>query len=399
MISVEKALDLIREHVKLLDVETVDLDAAYGLVLAEDVVADRDLPPFDRVMMDGVALSYESFQGGCRKFEIQNTQSAGDQGLVLSQADHCIEVMTGSVLPEGTDVVVPIEEYEKADSYVSLMEGIDLEPDQFIHRQASDEQKGAVLMSKNIILGSKELAVAASCGSFQLKVYRQPKVLIYTTGDEVVAVDETPEPWQIRRSNDRVIKAFLEANAVSGIDVLHLPDERAALSASFKNARANYDLILSSGGVSKGQKDYVRDMLEELGAEIHFHGVKQKPGKPMLFATHEKATILALPGNPMSTLSCAHYYLPEVLKGMTLRDYTKMSVSLSSELKLKAPLVNFIPASISYGDNGHVQAEPVLTQNSGDYTSVLSSDGFMVFDAGVSQFFEKGFVGEFIFWK
>ena len=305
LISVTQAENIIRQHLTTAAVEIVPLSKAQGRYLREDILADRPLPPFDRVMMDGIAIAHASFASGNTRFPITGTQAAGTPALTLENADSCIEVMTGCVLPHGCDCIIPIEQIDLSENTASLHSDASPQAQQHIHSAGSDTAAGEILLNSGQVLNAAELAIAASCGATHLKVSALPRILIITTGDELVAPEVTPLPHQIRRSHATALEALITGMKLGKVDNIHIADDPLALKDTITEALPAHDILIFTGGISKGKYDYVAPVLTELLGSPHFHGIAQRPGKPMAFWK-----------NPNSPLVFAHAGQPCLCHGL-----------------------------------------------------------------------------------
>ena len=382
MITPEQAEILIQGSSLALSEESISIHQALNRVLAEDLVADTDLPPFNRVMMDGIALSYRSIENGQTHFPIQAMQRAGEAPLALESEDYCIEIMTGAVCSSGCDTVVPYE-HIRIENGTAHIEVIPSAIGKNIHEQGSDKKRGEVLVPKGKRIGPAEIGIAASIGKETLRVLRKPRVLICSTGDELVAIHETPLAYQIRRSNVYALMASLLSLGIEA-DNVHLPDEKEQLERELEKALKSYDVILLSGGVSKGKFDLLPEVLRELGIETIFHGIAQRPGKPMWFGYSQTCTVFALPGNPVSTLACtARYVLPWFKKQLGL-DNQSMWTSLEEIPAAHDTLCLFLPVKLSHTQHGPV-SQVQRHQGSGDFSALSGIDGFIEVAAGKSS--------------
>lgn len=353
--------------------EVVAIEAAMGRVLAEAINADRDLPPFDRVMMDGYAVRSKDCRNGLA-FTIRGSAMAGSPTQALSDEPFsAIPVMTGAPLPTGADAVIPCENVVSSANRVVIDSDSLPQAGAYIHRKGSDNSKGFELISEGTRLRSVEIGVAASSGYAFVRVRRRPRVIAIGTGDELVPVSAHPAPHQIRRSNALAVSA-----ALSGLPILlsppeHLSDNRAIEEARLQAAIESHDVVVLSGAVSKGQLDWIPSSLDIMGKRV-FHGVLQRPGKPMgVWQGAEGALIFALPGNPVSTLVGVHRYVrPWLLKQVGYRE--KLStVTLRGEFLQHPNLTLFRPARMD--TDGVAVSVPI--NNSGDYSALTQSDGFV----------------------
>ncbi|MFM9004798.1 MAG: molybdopterin molybdotransferase MoeA [Flavobacteriales bacterium] len=374
MITPSQAEQLIHTCSLHLEAETIVLEDALHRLLAEDLIADTDLPPFDRVMMDGIALNYDAIESGQRSFIIQSMQRAGQPALTLENADHCIEIMTGAVRSIGCDTVVPYE-HLRIENGVAHIEIPPSGRGKNVHLQGGDKYKGAVLAKTGSVLGTSEIGIAASIGKHMLAVQRLPRVLICSTGDELVEIDETPLAHQISRSNAYALSALMRNLGIHASGI-HLPDSADTLRESVSYGLNTYDVIILSGGVSKGKFDLLPEILSELRVDSVFHGIAQRPGKPMWFGKSNRTVVFALPGNPVSTLACAaRYVIPWMLQQMGRSENT-IHVALKQSVHPHEKLSLFVPVRIMH-ENGMHTAETLSNHGSGDFSALSGADGFI----------------------
>jgi len=374
MVSVSEAERIILDHLYQPGSEKLALTTANGRILAEEIKADRDLPPFHRATMDGIAISYESFQSGERKFLVDGLQAAGQPPQTLRDKKNCIEIMTGASLPNGTDTVIPYEHISIQGQIAELSE-TKIEKGQNVHRKGSDAKQGEVLLNQGDRLSPAEIALLASVGKSELVVYKTPRAAVISTGDELVEVEQTPLPHQIRRSNSYAIIAALQVFGVNA-DAFHLKDDKAEITRETKTILEKYELIILSGGVSKGKLDFVPEVLESLGVKKLFHGVSQRPGKPMWFGCSSTNFVFALPGNPVSTFMCFHRYVaPWLASSMNDRQKASSAI-LAKNFSFSPQLTYFLQVKIE-NENGQLMAYPVKGGGSGDFANLKDVDGFL----------------------
>ena len=316
MISVCKAEKLIDEALPAPKATAVPLSEANDTVLAADIKAERDYPPFDRITKDGIAIASSSFTSAGQCMNLSGYAQAGKPQAVLKESGTAIEVATGAPLPQGTDAVIPYEEITKQTGGV-ILNTQQVRAGQHIHSQASDSNKGDVLIKKGTTIGSLETAILGSNGLHTVSVFAKPRITIITTGDELVATDARVEPHQIRRSNDVMLQAALQGHGFTDIHCSHLPDDARQLYDGFAKALGVSDVVLISGGVSKGVYDLIPDVLKKLAVKNIIHGVSQRPGKPMWFGKKKRTLVFGLPGNPVSALSCTLRYVIPAIKKMS----------------------------------------------------------------------------------
>jgi molybdopterin molybdotransferase len=398
MLSVTQAEQIIRDTFPALPSITVDLKEAAGAILREPIVADRPFPPFHRVTMDGVAISSDAYHQGQTRYRIQGIQGAGQFPLALANTNSCIEIMTGAVLPKGCDCVVPVEELEISRGAAILSPGLTLAPMQNVHPEGSDRTTGDVIVKVGTRLRAPEMALAATVGMAEVQVAGRPSIAVISTGDELVEVDETPQPHQLRRSNAHALRSALEQAGFQDVTLYHAPDEPGAVKHLLAEVLRRHRMVLISGGVSKGRFDFVPEVLADLDVEKHFHGVRQRPGKPLWYGTHPDGhVVFGLPGNPVSALvCCTRYVLPALHHAMGFPAHPRHAV-LSETVSCPKPLTLFFPIKILENAGSALQAKPVSFNTSGDLAALVDSDGFVQLNEEQTVF-EAGSVQEYWSW-
>ncbi len=383
MISVQEATSIILSNLWRTKAESVDVTHSTGRILAESILADRDFPPFDRVSMDGIAILFKSFQNGQTQFSIEATQAAGSPQLKLKDPNNCIEVMTGAMLPDGTDTVIRYEDLKIESNTATICIG-DISAHQNIHSQSQDAKQNQVLLSPHLKISPAEVALLASVGKNKVQVFSFPKTAIVSTGDELVDIDQTPLKHQIRRSNDTALQAaLLELGCPSS--KFHLTDSKELLENNLRNIFKDHELIILSGGVSKGKFDYVPEVLESLGVKKLFHQVSQKPGKPFWFGASKQQTVFALPGNPVSTYMCFYRYIkPWLMKSLGSELLTSQAI-LAKDFNFKPPLTYFLQVKLK-NESGKLMAYPDAGGGSGDFANLKEVDGFIELPLEKSEF-------------
>ncbi len=378
-IDVAEAEAAIFDGMPVFPSKRVPLDQALGGILREPVTAERDQPPFDRVTMDGIAIRFEAIEKGLRRFRLAGTQGAGEAARVLGDAGDCIEIMTGAVLPEGADTVIPVERTRSAGDYIELETGYEPGSKQCVHRQGSDHSQGQTLLQPGTRIGPTEMAILTVGGKPDVSITRQPAIAVISTGDELVDVGKPVELFQIRSSNDRAIESALQQRDFSNCTRLQLPDDPDYLTGEISRLHAGKDVLILSGGVSMGKYDYIPQILKELGVRVVLHKILQRPGLPMWFGVGKQGKpVFALPGNPVSSLVClARYVLPALQKASGLPVPRPAVVCLTETVSVDADLACFLPVTLSHADDGRVLAAPKPTNTSGDFVSLGGTDGFV----------------------
>ena len=393
MISVKEATQLVQATATPVPVVAVPLTEATGRVLRESLLADRDFPPFDRVTMDGIALRFEILQGGRRTFAVAGVQSAGAVPITLGPDNGCLEVMTGTVLPPGTDTVIRYEDLTFTERDGGRYAEVTTAPEtagQNIHRQGSDRRAGDRLLVPGRLLSPPDIGVAASVGRSSLNVSQALTLAVVSTGDELVAVDQVPLPHQIRRSNAYALAAALgQAGARS--QLYHLPDDPQRLETELRIILASTNGLVLSGGVSMGKADFVPAVLAALGVEKRFHTVAQKPGKPFWFGVSaEGKAVFALPGNPVSTMLCAiRYVLPWLRAGAQQTPEPPERAVLTETIAFAPSLTYFLPVQTFSGADARRMGRPRPGGGSGDLANLTEADAFVELPAE-RKIFEAG---------
>ncbi len=378
MITVAEARDAIRGAMPAFDTEAVPVDEANGRILRQSVVAERDQPPFDRVMMDGIAINYGDFDAGTRKFPIQSTQHAGDEQQSL-RAGNCIEIMTGASLPDNADCIVPVERITVTHGVAEIEAGYEAEERQFIHPRASDHAKDTELLMPGTRISPMDVAIINSCGLTEVEVARSLVVRVISTGNELVPAGESIEPHQIRMSNGPAIIAMLGQHGYTTSEHDHIKDDLASLRERIGIHLDEADVLVLSGGVSMGKADYLPQVLADLGVEVVFHKISQRPGRPMWFGIGPtKQAVFALPGNPVSTLVCCRQYvIPALDTASGLAERPPEFASLAQDVTFMPKLTCFLPVRLVSSVGGPVLAMPVHTNTSGDFASLSGTDGYV----------------------
>ncbi len=383
MVSVEEGTSIILSHTFTPSIEKVEILQAIGRILAQPIEADRDFPPFDRVSMDGIAIQFEAFQKGIRSYDIQDVQAAGKPQLTLRNELHCIEVMTGAMLPKGTDTVIQYEDLEIKNK-VAVITIHEIKKGQHIHFRGIDARKKDKLLSPGLKISPAEVALFASIGKSEIEVYALPKIAIISTGDELVGIDEIPLAHQIRRSNSYALQSALDEQGVTSIQ-FHITDQKEILKNKLIEILTHHEIILLSGGVSKGKFDFVPGVLESLGIKKLFHGVRQKPGKPFWFGVSDKHTVFALPGNPVSTYLCFYRFIKPWIEKSYGTDYSFPQAILAEDFSFKPGLTYFLQVKVK-NESGKLSAYPMQGGGSGDFANLKEVDGFLELPASQEEF-------------
>jgi molybdopterin molybdotransferase len=384
MVSVDEASGIVFSHLFTPRWKTVELGDAVGKVLAEEIKADRDFPPFDRVAMDGIAIRSEQVLQGRLTFRIEQIQAAGEPQKKLILPENAIEVMTGAILPEGTDAVIRYEDIS-IQSGTATLNLSDVSAGSNVHRQKLDASKGEILLGRHTLLSPAEVALLAAVGKSQVDVLEFPAAAIISSGDELVAVEDIPERHQIRRSNVFAIEAAMAEMNWKGTR-FHMPDNEDILRDTLREIVSTFDILILSGGVSKGKFDFIPRVLESVGIKKKFHQVSQRPGKPFWFGASDSGKVaFALPGNPVSTYMCFYRYIkPWALKSVGLpADFDP--VFLAKGFSFPPKVTFFLQVTVK-NENGKMMAYPLPGGGSGDFANLKNVTGFAELELDKTEF-------------
>lgn len=386
MISVAEAIQIVRQQTALLPSEQVELPRALGRVLAEDVVADSDLPPFDRSQMDGYAVRAHDAQYAPVRLRIAGESAAGRGWHQQLEEGQAVRIMTGAPVPAGADSVQQVElTHELKDgTVVELVESV--EPGKSIVKRGAEIKAGEVVSSVGTTITPATMAVLAAFGYANVKVFRRPRVGVLATGTELVAVDQKPGQDQIRDSNNYSISAYAQ---LTGAVVERLPltgDETSLLQRQIAEAAERCDVIVTSGGVSMGVYDVTKSALNELEAEILFERVALRPGKPTVFARLPNgALVFGLPGNPVSVSVTFNLFARTALlamQGAAEPALKRETALLARAVKGTADRESYLPAQLTINDDGQVVAFPLKWGGSSDFVAFAVATALLIVPAG-----------------
>jgi molybdopterin molybdotransferase len=395
VVSFDEALKMVLAHAAELATpatELVSLLAAEDRVLAKAVHADRDQPPFDRSTRDGFALRAADFSDGPLKIAGQIRAGEQWEGSAL-EPGAAIGIMTGAPIPEGADAVVMVEHIERGDGVIRRLGERTIQGGENIVRRGSEARRGEVVLPAGTLIEGAEIALAAACGSPALTVFRRPKVAIVATGDELVEIDAVPAPQQIRNSNSYGLASLVAHAGGEAVRLPIAPDRRAELEEIIRSAR-RCDLMLLSGGVSMGEYDLVEEVLETLGAEFFFTGVRMQPGKPVVFGRLPAADgfpaqfFFGLPGNPVSTQVTFHCFVEPLLRAMgggAVQGPRFAQATLGEDAKGKPGLMQVLPARLT-ADRVRPEVRLVRWQGSGDLAANARANCYAVLPPDKERF-------------
>lgn len=373
----EEALTILQAHTRRVPTEFVGLSSAHGRILAEDIIATEPYPTFPASTMDGYAVLAADASPWR---EVLGTQNAGETTDLEVTEGYCLRIMTGAPLPPGADAVVPVEATELADDHVVIHQE-DVRVGQNVRPQGIDIAVGQKLIGAGTRIGAAEIGLLASIGRTSISVSRMPRVSILSTGDELVEPEETPGPGQIRDANRFTLAAMLASEPVEISWTGIAPDNREALEALLRERLASDDIVLTSGGVSMGEKDYIKAILFDAeDIHIHFRRLYMKPGKPFTFAQSETATIFGLPGNPVSAMATFDVFVRPVIHQMVGAHQVglpNVMVTLTEEA-LPADRVEYQRGIVSVTASGELVAHANGDQRSSRLASYINANAYLV---------------------
>lgn len=388
MISVDEALAIVLQRVEPLCFEVVPLESAPGRVLAENVYADIDLPPFDRARMDGYAVRSWDVAAAPVQLRVIGEIAAGASFEGTLKAGEAVKIFTGAPVPDGADAVQKIEVTEIFDHTVEIKEAV--KPGQFITPHASEIATGQQVLESGKMIGPAEVAVLASFGHPQVRVGRRPRLAAFSTGSELVPVSVKPSGAQIRNSNSYTLAAYAER---AGAAVAILPtvvDTPAATRDGLLRAAEHRDIVVTSGGVSMGDYDLVEAALLEIGAEIFFESVRIRPGKPIVFAKRERTFFFCLPGNPVSTSVTFNVFVRPAIRKMMghgLPLVPAVKALLAHPLSDASSRRSYLPGRLVI-DDGRAVVEPLKWGGSSDLVAFVHANALIVVPEDVHEIAE-----------
>lgn len=387
LISYQEAKDVIDRHIQPLKrTETVSVDSAVNRVLAEDLIAAMDVPPFNRGAMDGYAVkAKDTFGAGQFKpkiLKIIGDVHAGDNPGERIKTGECVQIATGAVMPGGADSVVMVEDTEREGEKVKIFKSVT--PGANVGKMGEDIKKGVVVLKTGAHLDAGKIGVLASQGLMKVKVYEKPRIAVLPTGEEVVPAGKKLKPGQLYDINSHTISAVVNANGGIPVNIGIAGDKAEELRATIKEALKN-DIVVLSGGSSVGERDLLVDVIEGWG-EVLFHGVQVKPGKPTIFAMIEGKPLMGMPGYPTSCLINAYLFLMPAIRKMARLPQRKgaaVMAKLSRRVSGSTGRRQFLTVKL-VGD----EAVPVFKE-SGAITSIAEADGYIEIAENI-ELLEKG---------
>lgn len=385
MLTFTEARTLILASLSPLGVERICLPAALNRVAAEDLLAVADLPPMDNSAMDGFAVRTADCDAGASLAISGYLPAGGELGIAVTPGN-AVRIMTGAPIPPGADAVIPWEECTEADGRISPTAKV--KQGQHIRWHGEDVAAGSVVVAAGSVIRPAQISMLASCGHVLIPVHSRPRVAILSTGDELVELGQTAGPGKIINSNSLALAAAVAACGAEpvmlGIARDNLDDHRCKLADGLA-----CDALITSAGVSAGDRDLVREVLTELGVEQQFWKILIKPGHPTAFGLHGAKPVFSLPGNPVSSLVTFEMFVkPALLKMMGYPRPVSPTISaiLREEVKKKAGRVNFLRVRLMAADDGTIYATTAGDQNTGILTTLLHADGLGILPSDETHF-------------
>ncbi len=372
MIPISEAISIIKQEVHALEAENVGLSNICGRILAENIFADSDLPPFNRSQMDGFAVKTVDVQNVPAKLKIIGESVAGKRWQGELQKGEAVRIMTGAALPIGADSVQKVEVTKELNGFIEILEPTKI--GQFYVEKSSEITKGEKVFNRGEIVNEKMIASLASFGYASVKVAKRPTISILATGSELVAVNETPKQDEIRDSNSITLKTFAEKHAEIE-NVLLIKDDLESIKSQIANCKSQ--IIILTGGVSMGDYDFTKPALIALGAEIFFDKVCLKPGKPCVFAKLGEQIIFGLPGNPVSVITTFSLFVRTAILQMQNAVNTELKQGfavLSKQLKGAFERDSYLPATLEINENAQLIATPLRFKGSSDFVGFARTD-------------------------
>ena len=391
MIHVTEAIRIVEENTERLPPEAVALAAARGRVLAADVRADTDLPPFDRALMDGYAVRSEDTRAAPARLKIVGEAAAGRGWRGTLRAGEAVRIMTGAPLPAGADGVQQVEVTRELDegAFVELDRGT--EPGQFVSRRAAEIVEGEVVLRAGARLNAASLAALAAFGCARVRVGARPRVSVLATGTELVPVEERPGPDQIRDSNSYSLAGYAEAANATVERLPFAADDAGLLERLIAECAERADMVVLSGGVSMGVYDFTKAALGALGAEIFFERVSLRPGKPTVFArlaNSRRTHVFGLPGNPVSVSVTFNLFARTALLAMQGAEAPALSEEwavLARDVKGAVARASYLPAALATDDRGRLLADPLRWAGSSDFVAFTRATALLIVPENVPR--------------
>ncbi len=385
MIPVSKAIKIINREAIVLTAERIDLQDSIGRILAEAIIADSELPPFDRSQMDGYAVMAADTIPSPATLKIAGESAAGRGWHGALKKGEAVRIMTGAPVPKGADAVQKIELTKEENGFVTIFEPT--ETGRFIIKKGTEIKKGKTVLEKGELLKPGNIAVPAAFGYAKVRVAKRPHVAIFSTGTEIVEISKKPKHDQIRNSNSLMLAALCRAAGAEPQIFPIVTDDIAELKSQISNSVKDADILITTGGVSVGKYDLTKLALQELGARLFFDKIALKPGKPTVFGKLKKAFVFGLPGNPVSAAVTFHLLVRLLIKKMQSASAIGLEIDFAvclNSVKSNRERDTYLPAQLCIGTESRTGVNPLPWQGSSDFVSFAQADALIFVPMGKS---------------
>ena len=379
ILEADEAVEIVLKNIEPISTERVSIFDAVNRVIAESVVSRRNLPPFDTSAMDGYAIKAEDTAGGSASLKVKGVIAAGDNvaGLSINNGE-CYRIMTGAFLPYGADSVIQHELTDNGKEIVNISQQV--KKGFCVRYKGEDLKEGSVIDRTGERFSAYHIGRYVSAGIFYTSVYRKPRIALISTGNEIADPAMQDNPDRIFDSNSQMAKIFFQQLGAEVSYIGVIPDDKEALLNTFKSLK-NFDMIVTSAGISAGDFDYMNLIADQLGIKWLFSKINQKPGQHMAFGFMGNTPVFACPGNPVSAMFCNFYYTkPALLKMMGLKEYRNkpVKVILAEDVVKKKGRVQFDRVQVKI-ENGVMKAYPFTTQDSHIIESLVAANAYAKF--------------------
>ncbi len=382
MIDIDNAVNIICKNANKLPLEKKDILSCLNKVLAEDIYSKDNLPPFDKSAMDGYAVKSEDTKN-CDaqkiiKFDIRGLIKAGDFCEKELRSGQAFKIMTGAPLPKGADAVIEIEKVEVEDNILKIFQVVD--KDNNVIKLGEEIRAGELALKAGSTIRPVEIGLLASLGYSSVNVYKSPTIALIITGDELIDINSKLQRGKIRNSNEYSLKALIKNLGAEILSLGIVPDEKDKLKEKVKYALENADIVITSGGASIGDFDFVDNILKEIEADIKYTSVAIKPGKPVTFAIYKEKLFFSLPGNPLSLITTFEEFVKpaiEKMMGKQIEDKGIFSVILTEDFKVKKGRKKYVYVEIKE-DNGKHYAYKIGSQCSNHLMTMSKANGIII---------------------
>ncbi|MEO7660459.1 MAG: gephyrin-like molybdotransferase Glp [Pyrinomonadaceae bacterium] len=396
MIPVSRAITIVDDNTATLGVERIELAISVGRILRENIIADGDLPPFDRSQMDGYAVVAADTKAAPVDLKVVGESAAGKGWHKMLKPGEAVRIMTGAPIPKGADAVQKVEMTREIDGKVAIVEQTDT--GRYIVRKGSEIKQGVTIFRSGAMITENMIAAIAAFGYSKVKVAKQPRVAILGTGSEIVEIHKKPGRDQIRNSNSVMLQVLSRKFGADATILPNVSDDISDLRSEIKKAAKGVDILVITGGVSVGKYDFTKAALRDLGAEIFIEKIRLKPGKPMVFARLGNTLIFGLPGNPVSAAVTFHLFVRKAIlrmQGAATTDLKKGFAVLAADVRAARERDTYLPSRLETNKSGQLVALPLKWQGSSDFIGFAQADSLIFLPKGKAL--EKGDVAQIVY--